>query len=507
MPTLDPGRPATRWTLAVLFLVPVLFLLTLKSHRTWAMDGDEPHYVLIAESLLQDGDLRMENQYPDPHPYLPQSSSPHCVRAPDGSLYPHHDIGMAVFLMPTLFLVHQVVPRVPAAWIAAARMGDAFKVTVLLFCLQSMIVTGVLALLLFRYFRDQGIDPRAARYGALLAVLSAPIVTHGYLVYTELYSATLLVVLLLLMHRGRSRPANVVWFSLALFVLSWLHVKNFPLCGVLALFWLLDRRSEGGRRPAAARMAFGGTAVLPALALLLTIVLRMLLHWHYLGTVDLFAERVPGSRGLSLAVAPFSLLFNFLDREYGLLFASPVFLLLPLALAIEWRVHRAWYRREGWLVLVYVLGLLPTRDGWAGWSPAARNLLPVVPLLWVPVVRVLALGVPRWRLLWVPVALWAVVTACLWQNPQWAWMSGDGTNRWMRALAPGPFDWQRWLPTFTASDGAFLACSLAWLAAIGVASAWGFRVLTRGRGDGAGVPSGAVAGARGRTDGGRGAPG
>ena len=63
--------------------------------------------------------------------------------------------------------------------------------------------------------------------------------------------------------------------------------------------------------------------------------------------------------------------------------------------------------------------------GWTGgWSPAARFLTPIVPLLAIPI----ALAIPRYpQALVVGVAaVQVIISAYMWQNPKNLWNDGDG---------------------------------------------------------------------------------
>src|SRR5690242_11857845 len=107
-----------------LFFIPLLFLITLKTHRTYAGGGDQSHYLLIAESLLSDGYLRMENQYPASKIFLPHlvESPGHSVRTPLKSIFPMHDIGLPILMLPFLEVVNIVVPRIPVTLLDKLHM-------------------------------------------------------------------------------------------------------------------------------------------------------------------------------------------------------------------------------------------------------------------------------------------------------------------------------------------------------------------------------------------------
>lgn len=65
--------------------------------------GDEPHYLVMAQSLWRDGDLRIENNHRqgDYHEYFAGDLAPHYLtRGLDGQIYSVHPIGMPVLMAP-----------------------------------------------------------------------------------------------------------------------------------------------------------------------------------------------------------------------------------------------------------------------------------------------------------------------------------------------------------------------------------------------------------------------
>ena len=69
--------------------------------------GDEPHYLVIAQSLWRDGDLKIENNHQrgDYREYYPGDLEPHYLtRGTDGEIYSIHPIGIAVLLAPVYAL-------------------------------------------------------------------------------------------------------------------------------------------------------------------------------------------------------------------------------------------------------------------------------------------------------------------------------------------------------------------------------------------------------------------
>jgi hypothetical protein len=79
-----------------------------------------------------------------------------------------------------------------------------------------------------------------------------------------------------------------------------------------------------------------------------------------------------------------------------------------------------------------------------GWSPAARFLAPVVPLLGIAVAAAIPV-LPR-ALLIAIVALQITIDAYAWQHPKNMWNDGDGVAA---VCARGGMTFCRYLPSFT----------------------------------------------------------
>jgi hypothetical protein len=135
------------------------------------------------------------------------------------------------------------------------------------------------------------------------------------------------------------------------------------------------------------------------------------------------------------------------DRERGLLGYAPIYLLVPACAALEWR-------RSRWLSIPILALLVPLAAfvTWTGgFSPAARFIMPVTPLLTLPVVRALDDRVVRWCA--VPlVAFQVAITALAWWHPRDLWPKEVGTNQLLEKIPwVGPA-WERWLPSIATGD-------------------------------------------------------
>jgi hypothetical protein len=155
------------------------------------------------------------------------------------------------------------------------------------------------------------------------------------------------------------------------------------------------------------------------------------------------------------------------DREYGLLSYAPIYLLAAPGLFVLVRTARRLSIDLLIVVAAYLLPVwLPMTNPYGytgGWSPAARFLVPVAPLLWVGVAAYAddARGAGVW-IVRVLVALQLAIDVYVWQFPKTLWNDGDGVSA---------FRWSAWLPTSTSADAlpfaaAFVTtCAIAYVCA------------------------------------------
>ena len=90
----------------VLFLPLAFAVLVAAAGRTHARvgpEGDEPHYLMVAESLLRDGDLSLERDYAEGRYTVFHDAplAPHFrVRGKGGAIYSLHAVGLSVLILP-----------------------------------------------------------------------------------------------------------------------------------------------------------------------------------------------------------------------------------------------------------------------------------------------------------------------------------------------------------------------------------------------------------------------
>ncbi|MBX6387243.1 MAG: hypothetical protein IRZ07_30420 [Microbispora sp.] len=305
--------------IAVLWLVLFgVYASTLGLHAYGRTDytGDEPHYLLAAQSLVDDGDLDVENQYAlrsyaSFYPYvLDRQGAP-----VNGRLHEPHGVGLPLLITPVFAL------------------GGARAVELLLAAIAAL--AGALA-----YALALRACPDPWALGAALAVgLSPPLLAYVTAVYPELPGAACIVGAALLALRLRERPTRRVAFGCFALVaaLPWLAPKLLPAGLVVAgyAFWSLRRT----RRPVLSTLA--AEVVAFSLALYVGVSERV-----YGGltpyAADFKGESATDAHSLGdYADRSYRLVALWIDRDYGLLRWAPV---LAFALVGVWLVWRG--RRE-----------------------------------------------------------------------------------------------------------------------------------------------------------------
>lgn len=342
-------------------------------------DGDELDYLMIAQSLVVDGDLRIEDNHRR-FEYeawydgvLPPS---YLQRGRDGEIYSVHAPGLAVLILP--------------GYAAAGYAGAAATVAVV--CALGAALVWRLAFLLT--------DSAAAAWmGTVAAAGAAPWFLHASLVFPDAPAAALVLVgLWPLLEPSRFAGPRMLWPALALVALPWMHTRFAVLAGgmglaLLAGTWTLTPLSRRSTRAWLLVPAVAGAAA------------WLGFFWIIYGTPDPSAPYGTYTQTAWRHV-PTGLAGLLADQQFGLLATAPV---LGLAIVGALRARAlattpAFDARDDEIargtvvVAVVVTALAYTvltasyRMWWGGLSAPARFLAPLV----LPLGLLVAIG---WRTL------------------------------------------------------------------------------------------------------------
>ena len=391
--------------------------------------GDEPHYLVMAQSLWRDHDLDLRDEYEGEawSEYTGGPVRPHwgAPRA-DGRPYPAHSPGLPVLLAP--------------AYAALGRAGGV---------LLMALVAAAAALVCRQLALELAGDAEAAAW-AWLAAVGPPLFFYSFLLYTEAPSALFAGLSLLLLLRARG-PADAAFAALAASALPWLHLKMVPAAAALGLVGLVRLRGR-------ALAAF----VLVALAAAIGFGAYYSSVFGVASPLAVYGG-MPADANVVTWRAPVGLL---LDRSYGLLPIAPVFLLALAGLPAFLRRRAAW--PHGLVGIAVLLPALSWRMWWGGQCPPARFLVPMLPFL----AAALALRLSQSRhglARWLP-ALWAAgstLAAVAAAEPAARFLLNRGnrpTRLW--AALSGEVPIGDYLPSLTHASERDTRVALVWLAAL-----------------------------------------
>jgi hypothetical protein len=482
--------PATRWletrqprTLRRLtFAAVFLFIWGLDTHGSFAGSGDEPHYQMIAHSLVFDRDLDLANNYADGSNLVGAGTleaGPHARTGGGGRLRPVHDIGLPLVFAP-VFAVAYAAAEASGHWLpprlmARARLTEPLVLRHLL-SLAMAALAALMAVMLFDVARAMSLSHTHALAWTLLFTLSPPVLSHSFLFFTEIPGALIVVLFWRVLTRGEplTRRHRLLTGALVGFLLI-LHARYAGLVG--AMLALMLWRHRGTRRGWRDTLWF----LVPIAVFAAARTAVNVWFWGDLLTSPHTLPETPVTAPNPLGEVLTRVFGLLVDQEHGLLMYAPIYLLaLPAWLLVRRTRPREWMDATVLMAAYLLPVLLPAfnRHGWSGgWSPAARFLVPIAPLLIVMVfeyVRRLPRPIDAGPLtrraatagLVALVAVQIALNLLYWSRPKLLWNDGTGTGVLPAFLSPPGVDLPAWLPSWHEPT------TYTWVASVVFVAAW-----------------------------------
>lgn len=327
--------------------------------------GDEPHYLMMTQSLLKDGDLRIENNHRNkdyasfatfdlPIHYL--------ARGTDGQIYSVHAPGVSMLVLPGFALFGYAGGVATMILLVAAASALAWRTAWLL---------------------TEQAEAAWITWASLF--LSAPIYLQAITVFPDAAGAAATVVavwtLVCLEMRRPVGDAQLVACSAALASLPWLHTRFAILAGALGAIIGLRLISQGARRI----LLF---VVVPAIAL----AAWLGFFWLIWGSPDPRAQW-----GFSVASKlewiPRGALGILFDEQAGLFMAAPAYVAAVVGSLVLLRSRPRLAMELGAAALLALAGVAGYETWWGGQGAPARYLVSMLPVA-IPAIA-LAAAVPQ----------------------------------------------------------------------------------------------------------------
>lgn len=337
----------------------VVALAAFGSVRPVLPGGDEPHYLVITQSLLLDGDLRIENNHTrgDYLSYFAGRLRPDFMRrGADGQIYSIHSPGVSALVLPGFAL---------AGYLGAVA-------TIVLAAALASALTWYVAWLL-------SASVAGAWVGWAAVFMSSPFLFHAFTIYPDGPAALVVITaawLLVRLDAGHVVSRTPLWVvGAALSALPWLHTR-FALIAAAAGLCLAARLVTRANWQG----ALAALLLVPAVAATAWFGYFWLI-WHTPNPAAPYGAET----GAALAYIGRGLTGLLVDQQFGLLPTAPIY---ACALAGAMVLARTRPRLAGELALIvvpYVIVTAAYAMWWGGLSSPARFLVALTPLAALPI--------------------------------------------------------------------------------------------------------------------------
>ena len=346
-----------------LFLTFSILSLRPKPVGMTSTNGDEPHYLVMSNAIIQKRTQELPTLYKE-KTYLPwyenQSLPAHLIQG----VYPLHQWGFPAILSTPLRLLGPKGVGLFLAFITALTLT-------------------ILHNLATRYF-----DPKTSLYATLFLAFSIPISINSSAIYPELICMFLLSIILerLLTWKNNLNYYLPTFFSVLL--LPWLHIKFSALLSLLLVFLIEPILNK--KITISIKKHF-----LPFFVFTLTGVVSILSYLFFLrnqyGTISLAIQSFTVGRGLDFHFTPYGFLGLLTDGSIGLFIYNPIFFLV-FVVAISTLINKKQNLRLRFSIilgLLYLALIGSYPDILNGFQLPNRNLLPLIPLFFIPLCQLI----------------------------------------------------------------------------------------------------------------------
>ncbi|HET6882008.1 MAG TPA: hypothetical protein VFI31_17710, partial [Pirellulales bacterium] len=336
----------------LLCLPALVYLLIAAYWRVRNVDyltGDETYYLIISESLIDEGDVDVANNM-QRRGWQAGWHESQTIGRPHG-WFSVHNVGLSALV---------AVP-----W----GLGGTFGAR-----LAMVACCGLAAPTVYRTINRVWRQPRGSLLLALALALSMPLLDASSQIYPDLPAGVLLLFAATCAAEGAERGPFEGWrallFTAAVSMLPWLHIK-YAAAALIAVAWRLDTT----RRSAAWRLS----TLWPPVAAIGSLASLAAYNVYAFGKMS--GPYSEGS-GLALHLNAFIVFMGLhFDQAQGMFFEQPLWLLGVIGLAPMWRSAR---RECLWWLILYATAILPNalHPNWYGGYSFVGRFGSTAVLLW-----------------------------------------------------------------------------------------------------------------------------
>jgi hypothetical protein len=370
-------RQASILILCVVFSVYILFSLLLvhpnseKSERYYLLTGDEPQYLLIANSFVTDFDFNLFNDVEEKDSLL------FFDRAVNGfsggvELFGPYAKGSKITASPEYWKnkrysnLNYGLPILLALFYKIGMLWDDQVRLVIMFFINFLAAILVLNIFLLSFNLTK--DKYASFIISLFAGFSMPIVFYSRQIFPDLPASLLLLYSFRKIQEKRfGSILKAIVIGICVGYMPWIHEKNILFSVILIIYFIYQwKKSEYGSE----------IAVCFFIPVFVSLVLQMR-YCYLLFGVFYPVNMHPGFYLADIFKGSIGLLF---DEGHGLIPYAPIYMISVFGIGFAIKDKQ----KIVWLLIFPVLFFLATacfREWWGGFCPAGRYMIPVVSFL------------------------------------------------------------------------------------------------------------------------------
>ncbi len=323
--------------------------------------GDEPHYLVISQTLLKYHSLNvmLDYKHGDYRSFYPidlyalgTKVPPHVTHNTRGDLLPVHNIGG-----PVLWLL-------PFA-LFSGRLGAVFFIS---------FITILILINMYKCLLLMGISEKTAFLVTLAYGIASPLYIYSHLSFVEPIGALVSIYLLRKLFQKKLSISDVFISSLLLSILPWVHIR-FTLMEIPLFFFMLYKIYQLNKLKHFKPYLY---YLIPFILLFLAFEFYNYTVW---GTLNPAANQMNNNTA-PLEKLPFTgFLGIFFDQEYGIFLNFPIFIFMIAGIFLTFKKKFRFYHVFVLTTSIpYIIGFASLRHWSGGWCPPGRFMLVLLPI-------------------------------------------------------------------------------------------------------------------------------